>query len=307
MTIEDRDNLGFMDGQVVFGMRLQSIAKASLGNGVLSNLVANTKLKITEDEGAAEMSVTAQLGNCIIDGTLYEEAADVEDIAIAAQHATNERIDLVFYDQSGSTVAVVTGTPHATDPQVPDCPTDLDIPLALVYVSPTDDEGGTIVDADIYDVRSFVVSEMIATDDLILLRKDTIRLLDNDASLYGLSTCWRRMSISYVYNTIFKMGSPPSAPNGYTVVSKFGCVLGTDGGLGDTDTVFAELYNATDATQICELTKEPTGTLPADYPEIKESGEITLIVGNAYRIAMKTEDRGGEMLSAWISYYAKKI
>jgi hypothetical protein len=157
MTIENRDNLGAIDGQQMYGMRVQGLAKASIGNGVLAGDVVSTALRATQKEAGADMSVDVQLGNCIINGTIYEEASDV-NVAIAAAHATDERIDLIVYDVTAGNPAAVTGTPHATDPQVPDVEDDDDIPLAQVYVVPQDDGGytGTIVDGDITDMRSFV-------------------------------------------------------------------------------------------------------------------------------------------------------
>ena len=303
MAIENRDNLGLIDGQIVFGMRLQSISKAGLGNGVIASSVSSTALKITPDETTPDMTITAQLGSCQIDGGVFTEAADVTSVAIAAAHATNERIDLVFYDQSASTVAVVTGTPHATDPAVPDVATDLDIPLAIVYVLPQDDVSysGTITSDYIYDIRSFVYIGESGKYTMIGIVELPLKTSTDVAA----GSCCATVSTSYVLAGKTKILLPTVIPANRTMVARFKVKLMVAGQTG-----YAQLYNITTSAEVVELT-----TTNTNEPQMRESAELScgagnnIIDSNIYVINIKTENGSWvcQIYRAWIEFYAKNL
>ena len=151
MTIENRDVLGFIDGEIVYGAFTQSIYKAGLGNGVHSSgSVANTKLKVTES-GTPAMTVGVLPGTCLINGLSYTEASTAT-LTIGDGHVSNKRWDVIVYDQSASTAKVIAGT-AAASPTMPDVDDDNDIYLGAVLVSTA--EVTSIVDADIYDLRAY--------------------------------------------------------------------------------------------------------------------------------------------------------
>jgi len=112
--------------------------------GVISGLA------VSEKAAGANMSVDVALGVCFVDGTEYTESS-VTNVVITAADGTNPRKDLIIYDTSGGTPAVVTGTPAAT--AIPPDITAGDILLAVVDVPANDT---TITNDQIHDGRVFV-------------------------------------------------------------------------------------------------------------------------------------------------------
>lgn len=115
-------------------------------------------LAVSENAAGADMDVDVALGVCFVDGTEYTEAG-ITQVTITAAHATLPRKDLIIYDTSGDTPAVVTGTAAAT--AIPPDITSGDILLAVVDVPANDT---TISDAQIHDGRVFVTK--IAFEDV---------------------------------------------------------------------------------------------------------------------------------------------
>lgn len=299
MTVENRDNLGLIDGQTVYGMRLQSLAKASLGNGVAGDTVTTTALKVSERGAGANMSVDVAIGDCQIDGTTYTEAG-VTNLAISAAHATNERIDLVVYDQSAGAPAVVTGTAHATNPQVPDVADDADIPLALVYVLPQDDASytATITDAYIYDVRSF--TSALSTGMLKGLIELPLYLDTHEVEGSHFNTT----STTYVNCGQLVMNIPALfTAEGKTVTAKFHAIVSVSHSSGATGT--CQLYNSTTTTSISEL----ISTDFTDEPYLSKSGSLTvgsgmnIVDGDTYLVRAKTTDGAASVYRAWLEFY----
>lgn len=106
------------------------------------------------------MGVRVSIGNCRIDGTVETEAGTT-DLTIEAAHVTLHRKDLITYDASANTPAVVKGTDHAGGTGDPIYPPDIpagDILLGMVDV---DASTTTIVTTDIHDARIFVEATYI--------------------------------------------------------------------------------------------------------------------------------------------------
>lgn len=150
------------EGSQSYGIVFQSLVKASLGNGVWGRNQTATDLKVTERASGVNMSVDVAAGDCIINGIPYTEASTV-NLTISAAHVSLDRRDLIVYDQSAGTAAVVTGTPGTTanPPNVSDAN---DIPLAIVLVS----YGVTVIsNFDIMDIRGFTnLGYVFASDNL---------------------------------------------------------------------------------------------------------------------------------------------
>lgn len=299
MTVENRDNLGLIDGQTVFGIRIQSLAKASMGNGVAGDSVTSTALKASQKGAGADMSVDVALGSCQINGASYTESGTT-NVVITAAHATSERIDLIVYDQSAGNPAVVTGTAHATNPQVPDVADDNDIPLALVYVLPQDDVAytGTITNAYIYDVRSFIT--VFSTG---LLRG----MIDLPLYLNGSSTSgsyFYTVGTSYTNCGKLIMTIPTLYPTATkTITAKFNVIISL--GAAGAGTASCQLYNNTTSTSISELTS--TDINGDSY--LKSSASLTvgtglnIVDGNTYLIRAKTTTGACSVYRAWLEFY----
>lgn len=298
MTIENRDNLGLIDDQIVFGMRLQGLAKASLGNGVVAESTTSTALKASQRAAVANMSVDVATGSCQIDGVVYTEDSIV-NVVISAAHATDERIDLIVYDQSAGNPAVVTGTANATNPRVPDVTDDKDIPLALVYVLPQDDVAysGTITTEYIYDVRCFMV--FIAS---VLQGSIEFPLYLNTHEAYGSN--FSTISTTYVYCGKLVVAIPTFYPTTTkTITAKFHVIisLNTIGAEAAT----CQLYNLTTSTSISELSSTDVG----GEPYLKTSTSLTvgtgknIVDGNTYLIRAKTTAGTCAVYRAWLEFY----
>ena len=301
MAIEDRDNLGLIDGQTIYNARIQSLSKATIRNGVVGSGVANTSLKVTEREAGANMSVDVQLGKCIINGTTHTEAADV-NIVIAAAHATDERIDLIVYDQSAGNPAVVAGTPHATHPQVPDVTDDNDIPLGLVYVLPQDGVGytGTIVTAYITDIRSYIYQVESGKYTMVgaWLMPIQRSLDDNEGS------CFLVNGTTYGYCGYSRCVLPTIFPTGTTLVAKFFAILAEG-----SNTSYVKLYNDTDAVDVTELTGSGASAIPymVVSAELSTGAGNDLVTNKNYVVLIKNSNAGADTViySAWVEFYSK--
>jgi len=140
----------FNSGDVLEHPQLNNMIRAMGGDGVISGFAVTQRAA-----GGANMSVDVALGEAKIDNTIESEAVLV-NVVIAASHATLERKDLITYDASANTPAVIKGTDHAGTAGDPTYPPDLpagDILLAMVKV---DANTSTIVDGDITDCRIFI-------------------------------------------------------------------------------------------------------------------------------------------------------
>lgn len=138
--------LTFASGNVLEHPALNNMVRVLNGDGVISGFA------VTQKGTGANMSVDVALGSALMGG-LSESESGTTNVVIAAAHATLERKDLITYDKSADTPAVIKGTDHAgtsADPTYPpDIPAD-DILLAIVKV----DAAATIIEnGDITDGR----------------------------------------------------------------------------------------------------------------------------------------------------------
>jgi len=127
-------------------------------------------LAVSERAAGANMSVDVALGVCFVDGVEYTESG-ITNVVITAADGTNPRKDLIVYDTSGGTPAVVTGTPAAT--AIPPDITSGDILLAVVDVPALDT---TITNDQIHDGRVFVIN---------IADKAEVMLLDGTQAMAG--------------------------------------------------------------------------------------------------------------------------
>ena len=143
----------FASGDVLEHPQLNNMVRALNGDGVLSD-PGSTSLEVIA-RSPAIMGVRASIGKCKIDTTIETEAG-TNDLTIEASHATLERKDLITYDASANTPAVVKGTNRAGTDADPTYPPDIpagDILLAIVKV---DAAATTIPSGDITDCRIMV-------------------------------------------------------------------------------------------------------------------------------------------------------
>lgn len=300
MAISDRDNIGMVDNQTVYNMRIQSLAKSSLGNGVIMATVAATGLKVMQREAGANMSVDVQLGSCIIDGTTYTEAADV-NLEVAAADATDPRIDLIVYDQSVGNPAIVAGTP-AEYPQVPDVTDDADIPLALVYVAAQET---SITNAEITDVRSGIKSSVTVNSDVdyefVSIWKLPIRITggDSDGSYFStLSTTYE--TAGYAYSCPL----PTNPFGGTTLVARLCALVSIDDGAST-----ATVCLLSDGVAVGETTTQSTDPTNVMSAELSTGAGNNLTDNSTNAFRLKTSGVGtgeaAKLYSAWVEFYAK--
>lgn len=302
MTITSKDNFRLTDNQTLYNMRIQSLAKASLGNGVVLTTISGTGLKVTEKSTGANMSVDVAAGTARINGTDYIESAK-KNLIVSAAHATYPRIDLIVYDQSGSTPAIVAGTPD-TYPQCPDVREDNDIPLALVYVAANDT---AISNSEITNVRSGVKPECDVNNDVdyefISSWRFPIRNTGGDTEGSYFDT----VDTSYVGTCyVLAMTIPTNPISGTTMVARF-CAIVSIGDAAETVTVAVNRGG----TAVGETTSQST------YPQFVMSAELSTGPGNDiqtvttptgyYQIDAKTSnaDYTAKIFAAWIEFYAK--
>ena len=289
MAIENRDNIGLIDGQNVFGMRIQGLAKAGIGNGVVASSITSTALKVTQRGAGADRSVDVQLGNCRINAVEYTEAAIV-NLPISTAHATSKRIELIVYDQSAGNPAVVDGTPHATDPQVPDVTDDNDIPLGIVLVNPA---VSVINTADIYDLRCF------ATVKYTMVGMIEFGLKTNVDNTEG--SCFQNGTASYVSGGKLKIKLPTVIPSGAALTAKFFVIMRPV----SASVAYAQLYNDTGAIQATTMLTENY-----NEPNMLVSASLTtgagknIINDNVYSIDIKNSAGVNTAIyRAWLEFY----
>ena len=134
----------FESGKVLEHPQLNNMLRAMNGDGVISGL------GVSQRGAGANMSVDVALGEAKI-SNLRESQAGTTNVVIAASHATLERKDLITYDASANTPAVIKGTDHAGSEADPTYPPDIpsgDILLGIVKV---DAAATLITDGDITD------------------------------------------------------------------------------------------------------------------------------------------------------------
>lgn len=145
--------LTFESGKVLEHPVLNNMVRAMNGDGVLSDPDA-TSLEVIA-RSTPIMGVQVRIGNCRIADTIESEAA-ATNLTIEAAHATDERKDLITYDATANTPAIIKGTDHAgtaADPTYPPDIPDGDILLGIVKV---DAATTTIVTDNITDGRIIV-------------------------------------------------------------------------------------------------------------------------------------------------------
>lgn len=103
---------------------------------------------LVTEKGVPDMSVDVAAGTVLFDAT--DVAVAGQNVAIAAAHASLDRIDVVVVNSAG-TASVITGTPAAT-PKAPAYDASTYLALARVFV---DDGTTTILNADITDIRIY--------------------------------------------------------------------------------------------------------------------------------------------------------
>jgi hypothetical protein len=287
----------FTEGGTVYGIMIQSIAKALRGNGVALDTVAGTALKATERGAGANMSVDVATGSCIINGTKYTEASIV-NLVVSAAHASLDRYDLIVYDQSAGNPAIVAGTAAAT-PNPPDVADDNDIPLAIVFV---EHAATSIVNSDIFDMRCGATTGGRTTS---LVGKIPLTVCkQNDDANIGSGTS--NGTTSYVVAGISKITSDefPAVIAGTSIVAKFVATLRSNNASGTTT---VELYDNTDAESITTVTSTSTTA------EIKVSGSLTygtsnqIVTAHEYRVRVKTSNAAyvSWVYEAAIEFYAE--
>lgn len=155
--------LTFASGDVLEHPQLNNMIRALNGDGVISGFA------VTQNTPTADMSVNVALGEALIGG-MSESESGTTNLVIEAAHATEERKDLITYDASGDTPAVVKGTDHAGTELDPTYPPDIpagDILLAIVKVNAA---ATTIATGDITDGRIIInphVVDLMASDALL--------------------------------------------------------------------------------------------------------------------------------------------
>ena len=145
MTNNDRNLRYLADGQTGFAIMIRSLALKAYGNYVMDSL---DDAGLVTEQSTPAMGVTITSGTATINGSAADTVSGNHTIGTA--HTTLDRYDLVIYDVSASTGAVVAGT-AAASPQVPSPGEARDIPLAIVRVRAAVTK---IFNEDIIDVRA---------------------------------------------------------------------------------------------------------------------------------------------------------
>lgn len=297
MVIENRENLGMIDNQTLFNVIIQSLAKVTLGNGVVANTITSTALKVTQKAIEANRSVDVQLGGRVIND-IYLNMAFNTNVPIAESHPTLYRRDLIIFDHSAGVPSVVQGTDYAINPKVPDVTDDNDIPLAIVSVNPA----VTVINtADIIDVRSFTVP-VVGTGKytMVGLWVFPIRKSTDEATGSGFLVT----GTTYGYAGYARCILPSVFPSGTTLVAVFKANL-----MEASNLSYVRLYNDTDLVQVVELSGSNTGAIP----HMLVSAELTTGAGNnlvndkVYVIQIKNNTAAVNSIisAAWVEFYAK--
>jgi len=108
--------------------------------------------------GVPDLDVTVAACEWLDTNNLTHTTTTSTVVTMDAAEAVNWRIDIIEAKADG-TIDKVTGTPHATDPQVPSL-TSGAVLLAIIKRTALDD---TIADTDIYDCRDMPVRIKVAT------------------------------------------------------------------------------------------------------------------------------------------------
>jgi len=286
------------DNQTFFNVRFQSLAKATLGNGVILLTVASGSLKASQRAAGANMSVDVAAGVVRINGTRYTEAG-VTNLIVSAADVTNPRIDLIVYDQSAGNPAIVAGTPSVY-PQVPDVTDDLDIPLALVYVAANETE---ITDAEITDIRSGVKPDGkvpdFATQEFIATWRYPKRITGDGAegSYFGTT------SLSYVGSCfVLEMTLPTNPISGTTMVARLCAVVS----ISDATGAVTVGVNR-NGTMVGETTSQSIYPIFVMSTELSTGPGNNIQTGGFYNIVIKTANtlHTAKLFDAWIEFYAK--
>lgn len=163
----------FASGDVLEHVQLNNMIRALNGDGVISGFAVSQK------GTGANMSVDVALGEAII-SNIPESESGTTNVVIAASHATLYRKDLITYDASANTPAVIKGNNHAGGTSDPIYPPDIPVGDILLAIVKVDAAATTIVDGDITDCRihiSVLDIEMMASDDR-LNSDDTVETTD---------------------------------------------------------------------------------------------------------------------------------
>lgn len=167
--------LTFNSGDVLEHPPLNNMVRVLNGDGVLSGFA------VTQRGAGANMSVDVALGKArIVD--VVEAETGTTNVVVVAAHATLERKDLITYDATANTPAVIKGTDHAGTEADPTYPPDMpagDILLAIVMVGAATT---TIVDGDITDCRI-----VLPDPDTFVFPSDTLQASDDSIEALGPS------------------------------------------------------------------------------------------------------------------------
>ena len=124
---------------------IEAFREAIIGNGVI------TGLEVTQSATPA-MTVLVSAGQCTIDSVVYAESSG-QNVNVGNGDATHDRKDIVVYDASAGTPAVIAGIAAAA-PVPPDIPAG-DILLGIVLVEAN--EVTSILNADITEDRVYAI------------------------------------------------------------------------------------------------------------------------------------------------------
>ena len=133
-------------GDGIYSCDMGNMVEAVWGNGVV------TGLAVSEKSGTPNMSVDVAAGEYIANGT-HVTKGSTTNVAITAAHATNDRIDIIVADSSG-TISVVDGTAASPGTEKPPELPANKILFAVVFV---EHSSSTVVNADITDKRIMTV------------------------------------------------------------------------------------------------------------------------------------------------------
>ena len=139
--------MGRLQGESWEQCDITAFASGIQGDGVVSGLAVTEK-------GTPDMGVSVAAGSCVIGSATYTEGA-ATNLVIDNGDATHDRKDLITYDATADSPAVVKGT--AATPPLPPAIPDGDILLAVVLVEQS--ESTSILNFDITEGRVFVSSK----------------------------------------------------------------------------------------------------------------------------------------------------
>lgn len=229
--------LTFDSGYVLEHPPLNNMVRALDGDGVIQGF------HVTERGAGANMSVDVASGSARINN-IAESESGTTNLVIAAAHATLERKDLVTYDASGDTPAVIQGTDHAGTEADPTYPPDIpygDILLGIVKVGAAASSivTGDITDGRIYVPATYIIHKCTASD-VLRDSEDAITNISQTSYTKELEITVPAGIISGTLRIKFAMNETASGTS-YGKIYKNGVALGSQRStLGATYTTYSE-------------------------------------------------------------------